>query len=190
MDVCCLLPLRLSAYLPNWLAYDIPQSLAPPGLRHLVLDAQFVRHHRDELAVRRLRFGDVDGVAEQVADRLDVATRPGDLDGVADGAFDTGRGRLEFLGDGRVQRLGNGAEDLDVVVYHRDRFAQILVALDVRRNADFVDDAGDVGVEVAVFVHRNDVGPRGAGRQGRSDRSGAEKPCKIKSFRGLQHENS
>jgi hypothetical protein len=30
-----------------------------------VLDPQFVRHHRDEFAVGRLRFGKIDRIAEQ-----------------------------------------------------------------------------------------------------------------------------
>lgn len=74
-----------------------------------MLNPQLISDHRDELSIRRLRFANVDRVAEQMADAIDVAPRPGDLDRVADGAFDAAWRRFELLGDRRIQRrLRNG----------------------------------------------------------------------------------
>jgi hypothetical protein len=42
-----------------------------------MLNPQLIRNHRDELAVGRLRLADVDRVAEDKADAVDVATSPG-----------------------------------------------------------------------------------------------------------------
>jgi len=41
-----------------------------------MLNPQLVGDHRNKLAVRRLRLADVDRVAEQVRDAVDVAARP------------------------------------------------------------------------------------------------------------------
>jgi hypothetical protein len=90
------------------IALDTLKALRLLPSRHLMLDPQLVRHHRDELAVRGLRLGDVDRVTEQMADRVDVAASPGDFDRMADGALDAGWRRLEFLGDRGIERFGDG----------------------------------------------------------------------------------
>jgi hypothetical protein len=74
-----------------------------------MLNPQLIRHHRDELAVRRLRFVGVDRVAEDVADAVDVAACPGDFDRVADRTFNAGWRRFVAFGDCRVQRLRDSA---------------------------------------------------------------------------------
>jgi hypothetical protein len=38
-----------------------------------MLNPQLVGNHRDELGIRRLRFCNIDGVAEQMADAVNVA---------------------------------------------------------------------------------------------------------------------
>ncbi len=81
-------------------------------LRHLMLDPQLVCDHRDELAVGRLRLADVDRVAEDEADAVDVASGPGHFNGVADSPLDAARGRFEFLRDGRVKGFGDGCKVL------------------------------------------------------------------------------
>ena len=53
-----------------------------PLLLHL--EAQAVCDHGDELAIGGLALGGVDGVAEVLLQRLQVAAVPGHLDGVAD----------------------------------------------------------------------------------------------------------
>lgn len=136
-----------------------------------MLDPQFICNHRDKLGVGRFGFADVDGVAEQVADGVDVAAGPGYLDGVADGAFHAGRRRFEALGDSRIERFCNCPENFDIVVNHRNGFTQILISLNVGGNADFVDDAGDVGVKITAFVYRNNIG-FGALHDGRRNECG------------------
>ncbi|MNW22896.1 hypothetical protein D3C71_2246590 [compost metagenome] len=58
-----------------------------------------------------------------MADAVDVAERPGDLDCVTDRAFNAGRRRFEFLGNSRVQRFGDGSQDFNIVVHHRNGLA-------------------------------------------------------------------
>ena len=50
----------------------------------LLLEAQMVRDHRDELAVGGLALDVRHRVAEELLQHLDVAAVPGDLDRVAD----------------------------------------------------------------------------------------------------------
>ena len=62
---------------------------------------------------------------------------------MADGALDAARRRGEFLCDLRIEHLCHGVDGVHVVDRENDRFAQILIALNVRRDADLVDDIGD-----------------------------------------------
>ena len=88
-----------------------------------MLDPQLIRHHRDEFAIRRLRFRDIDRVAEKMADAVDIAARPGDFDRVTNRAFDAAWRCFVSFGDRRIQGFGNRAENFDIVVYHRYGFA-------------------------------------------------------------------
>jgi hypothetical protein len=72
-----------------------------------MLNPQLVGDHRDKLRVGRLRLRDVDRVAEQMADGVDIAARPGDFDRMADGALDAGWRRFEFFRDSGIEGFGN-----------------------------------------------------------------------------------
>lgn len=125
---------------------------------HLMLDSQLVCDHGDEFAIGGLGLADVDRVAEQVADGIDVAARPGDLDRVADGAFYAGWRGFEFFGDCRIERLRDGAQNFNVVVHHSNRFAQVLISFNMRRNTDFMYNRRNIGVQIFAFGHRHDIG--------------------------------
>ncbi len=144
--------------------FQNPKSLAVPLLSpvsaHLMLDPQLVGNHRDELRVRWFGFRDINRITKQMADAVDVATSPSDFDRMTDGAFDAGRRRFEFLGDGWVQRFRNRAKNFNVVVHHRDRFAQILIAFNMRGNADFMNDTRNVGIKVLRLAHLYHIGAR------------------------------
>ena len=112
-----------------------------------MLNSQLTRNHRDELAIDR--------ITEQTADAVDVAACPSDFNRVANSAFDAGWRRLILLSDCRIQRLRNRTEDLDVVVHHRDRFAQILVTLYMGRYPDFMDYRRYIRIQVLALGHRN-----------------------------------
>ena len=73
-----------------------------PYRRLSSLQAQVVGDHRDELAVGRLALHFADGVAEKSLQGLHVASVSRNLDGVADGAFHSGRRCPEFLRDLRI----------------------------------------------------------------------------------------
>ena len=70
---------------------------------------------------------------------------------MADGALDARRRGRERLGDLRVQDLRDGVDDVHVLYGDHDRLAQILIALDVRRNADLMDDGGDHCLDVDLL---------------------------------------
>ena len=57
-----------------------------------------------------------------------------------------GRG-VELARDLGVEHLGHGIDDVHIVDGQHDRLAQVLVALDVRRDADLMDDVGDDALE-------------------------------------------
>lgn len=105
-----------------------------------MLNAQLVGDHGNKFRVSWLGFGDINRIAEQVGDAVDIATGPGDFNRVTDGAFYAGRRGLELLGNSRIQRLGDGTKYLNVVIDHGDGFTQVLVAFDMRRDADFMND--------------------------------------------------
>ena len=71
---------------------------------------------------------------------------------MADGTFYSGRGGLECLCHLGVQYFGDGIDDIHIVDGDDDGFPQVLIALDVGGNADFVDDAGDQAFDV-ILVH-------------------------------------
>ena len=117
---------------------------------------QLVRDEGDELGVRGLALGVGHGVAEEALERFQIAAIPRDLDGVADGALHArGRGGKR-LGDLRIQNLGDGIDDIHIVHGDHDRLAQVLIALDVRRNADLVDDGRDhrLHVDLRALLRR------------------------------------
>ena len=55
-----------------------------------------------------------------------------------------------------VEHLGDGVDHIHVVDGNDDGFPQVLIALDVGRDADFVDDACDHGFN-AVFIRTAEV---------------------------------
>ena len=76
----------------------------------------------------------MDGVAEVAVQGIHIATVPCHLDGVADGPLYPAGGGAVFLGDLRVQALGDGVDVLRLVHGEQDGIPQELVALDVRRH--------------------------------------------------------
>ena len=69
----------------------------------------------------------MDGVAEVAVQGVHIATVPCHLDGVADGALYPAGGGAVFLGDLRVQALGDGVDVLRLVHGEQDGIPQELV---------------------------------------------------------------
>ena len=59
-----------------------------------------------------------------------------------------------LLGHGGVQALRDGVDDLIVADREHDRVAQILISLDVRRDADLMDDLRHLHLERRVLRRR------------------------------------
>ncbi|CAM2868519.1 hypothetical protein PATA110615_05110 [Paenibacillus taichungensis] len=68
-----------------------------------MLNSQLVSNHSDKLRVRRFRLADIDCIAKQVADAVDVATCPSHFNGMTDGTFDARRRCFELFGNRWVQ---------------------------------------------------------------------------------------
>ena len=89
-----------------------PKTLATQSeLRRLggfKLQLQFIRNQGDELRIGGLSFGVGYCVAEEPLQGIQVAPVPGYLDGVADGAFDTGWGGSKGFGHLGVEYFGDG----------------------------------------------------------------------------------
>ena len=73
----------------------------------------------------------MDGIAEVAVKGIHVSPIPCHLDGVADGALHPAGGGAVFLGDLRVEALGDGVDVLRLVHGEQDGIPQELVALDV-----------------------------------------------------------
>ena len=143
----------------HWLACPSaksPKTLATPlelgRLGALELKLQFISNEGNELRIGGLSLGIADGVAEEPLQGVQITPIPGYLDGVADGPLYPGWGGAEGFGHLGVEHLGDGIDHVHVVHRDDDGLPQILVALDVGRDADLMDDAGDHGFD-AGLVH-------------------------------------
>lgn len=113
------------------------------GIRTLELELELVRNEGNEFGVGGFSFGVADGVAEESLEGVQVTPVPGHFNGVPDGPLYTGRRGLEGFGHLWIEHLGDGIDDIHVVDGDDDGLPQVLIALDVGRHADFMDDAGD-----------------------------------------------
>ena len=112
---------------------------------------QFVRDQGDKLRIGGLSLGIADGIAEEPLQGIQIAPIPGDLDGVPDCPLHSGRRGAEGLRHLGVQDLGDGIDHVHVVHRDDDGLPQILVALDVGRDADGVR-CHVYGVNALVFI--------------------------------------
>ena len=98
--------------------------------------AEPIRDQRDKLAVGRLIVQRADVLAEGLVQRVDAPAVPRHLDGMANRAFHLAGRRAEAVGNAGIKLLGDAPHQLRVIHHHAHRLAQILIALDVRRDAD------------------------------------------------------
>ena len=159
----------------------------------LQLKLQFVSDKGNKLGIRGFSFGIADGIAEKSLQGIQVSSVPGYFDGMADGALHAGGRCAEMLGNGRVQRLGDGVNDVDVLHRQDDGLADILVALNMGRNTHIVDDGGDgtlraVGsaeryASVDTRFHRRKMAYKGDCRRCRAPRK--KVIARIKSYENI-----
>ena len=74
----------------------------------LQLQLELVCNQGDEFRVRGFSLGIADGIAEKSLQSIQVASVPGDFDGMADGTLHPAGGGLECLCHLGVQYLGDG----------------------------------------------------------------------------------
>ena len=79
----------------------------------LELKLQFVRNQGDELTIGGLALGVGNRVAEEALQGVQIATVPGDFDGVANGPLYPAWGGLEGFGHLGVEDLGDGVRAPD-----------------------------------------------------------------------------
>ena len=120
-------------------------------LVQFVFQSEIIRNHRDKLAIGGLTSVILNGVAEIGIEGIDVASIPRDLDGMANGTLYAARGRLVFLCDRRVEHLCNAVDHIAVANGQQNRRAEILISLDVRRNADLMYYFGDLRFYIGSF---------------------------------------
>ena len=97
----------------------------------VLIQSHLIGDHGDELAVGGLAAQVVDGVAEIRVQGIHIAPVPCHLDGVADGALHPAGGGVVFLGNLRVEALGDGVDVLRLIHGEQDGIPQELVAFDV-----------------------------------------------------------
>ena len=69
---------------------------------------EFICNKRNKFRICGFSLCIADGIAEKSLEGIQVATVPGDFDGVTDGPLHAAGGGLECLGYLRVQYLGDG----------------------------------------------------------------------------------
>ena len=72
------------------------------------MEGQFISDKGYKFGIRGFPLGVADGIAEKSLQRIQIASVPGDFDGVADGSLHTAGGGLECLGHLGVEHLGDG----------------------------------------------------------------------------------
>jgi len=101
----------------------------------------------------------VNGIAEEGVQYLHVSSVPRYLYCMAYGALHTGGGSVIFTGNGGVESFCHLVYYLIVVCDHDYRGTQILIALDMRRHTDLVNDFRNVRLKIENFallnVHRS-----------------------------------
>ena len=120
------------------------------GRYGFVLQAEIVCDHGDEFRIGGLPAGILNGVAEKAVQHVQIAPIPSHLDSMANGTLHAGGGSAVMLGNRGIKNLGNGIDDLVVLDHHDDGTAEILITLDMCRNADLVNDLGDLRLKIAV----------------------------------------
>ena len=106
----------------------------------LFIQADLIADHCDELAVRGFSSQVVDGIAKVAVQGIHIAAVPGDFNSVADGALHAGSRGGVALGDFRVKALGYSVDIVMVAHGQQNGVAQELIALDVRRYADLMQN--------------------------------------------------
>ena len=107
-----------------------------------VLYYELIGNKRNELSVSGLIVLSVYVEAKELVDVLYLTPCPAYLDGMAYCAFHLAWRRIESLGNARVQLLGDLAHEVGIVVNHADRFTQVMIALDMRRDPYGQEDGG------------------------------------------------
>ena len=97
---------------------------------------QFVSNKRNKFGIRGFSLGIADGVAEKSLQSVQIATIPGHFDGVSDCTLYSAWRGLEGLCHLGIQYLGDGIDDVHIVDGDDDSLPQVLIALDVGRDAD------------------------------------------------------
>ena len=77
-------------------------------LSRLELKLELVRNQGDEFGISRLAFRVADSISKESLQSIQVASVPGDFDGVADSTLHSGRGGLECLGHLGIENLRDG----------------------------------------------------------------------------------
>ena len=78
------------------------------NLAGLQLQGQFISNEGDEFRIGGFSLGVADGIAEKSLQSIQVASVPGDFNGMADGSFNSAGRGLECFCHLGVQYLGDG----------------------------------------------------------------------------------
>ncbi len=85
----------------------------------------------------------MDGVSEVGVEDINIASVPSHFNSVSDRPFHTGRSRFILLGNRRIKLFGDRIDDLRMFDGHYDGVTQIVIALDVCRYADLMENVRD-----------------------------------------------
>ena len=123
------------------------------------MQAQFIGDHGDELAVGGLAPGVVDGIAEVGVQHVHVAPVPSHFNGMADGAFHPGTGGVILFGHIGVKLFGHSVDDFRVLHCHQDGVSQVVIAFNVGRHANLVEDLCNLHPQAGADRFRIEMPP-------------------------------
>jgi len=118
----------------------------------LVFKPQIISYHGDKLTISRFSSVILNGIPKIRIQRIHVASVPRDLNSMTNGTLDAACGGLIFLRNRRVENFRDRINYVRVLDGEEDSGTEILVALDMRGDADLVDDASDLSLNVRSVV--------------------------------------
>lgn len=117
-----------------------PYPMRPSCPLLLALQLQPVSDHGDELRIGWLALGGIHRVSKVLLQGFQVAPIPCYLNGVANGPLHPAGSGGKAPCHLRVQYLGDGVDDVHVVHRQQNGLPQILIAFDMGRYADLMND--------------------------------------------------
>ena len=116
----------------------------------LQLQLELVCDQGNKLRIRGFSLGIADRIPKEALQGIQIPSVPGYFDGMSDGTLHPAWGGLERFRHLGIQYLGDGIDHIHVFHSQNDGLPEILIAFDMRRYTDLMDDGCDHGFNTGL----------------------------------------